>query len=148
MDNKLKLEDQLCFKMYSISKSMIRIYGPLLKSIGLTYPQYLIMMVLWEDNKIDFKDMSFKLKMKTGTLTPIITKLESRGYLNRVKNSTDDRKIYIEITKKGSELEEKATNIPKELGCKTHLNEEEYFRYLKDFNELIAKLDYIEKYIK
>ncbi|AQW28402.1 TPA: winged helix-turn-helix transcriptional regulator [Clostridium perfringens] len=147
MNNKLKLEDQLCFKIYSISKSIIRIYGPLLKNIGLTYPQYLIMMVLWQDNKIEFKNMSFKLKMKTGTLTPIITKLENKGYLNRVKNSTDDRKIYIEITEKGIDLEEKSKNIPKELGCKIKLNPKEYFRYLKDFNELIEKLDYIEKYI-
>lgn len=147
MDNKLRLEDQLCFKIYSISKSMIRIYGPLLKTIGLTYPQYLVMMVLWENNKIDFKDMSFKLKMKTGTLTPIITKLENSGYLNRVKNNTDDRKIYIEITKEGIELEERATNLPKKLGCKTQLNKEEYQRYLNDFNELIKKLEDIEKYI-
>lgn len=104
-------------------------------------------MVLWQDNKIEFKNMSFKLKMKTGTLTPIITKLENKGYLNRVKNSTDDRKIYIEITEKGIDLEEKSKNIPKELGCKIKLNPKEYFRYLKDFNELIEKLDYIEKYI-
>ena len=147
MDNKLRLEDQLCFKIYSISKSMIRIYGPFLKSIGLTYPQYLVMMLLWENNKIDFKDISFKLKMKTGTLTPIIKKLEENGYLERVKNTTDDRKIYVEITKEGIELEEKATNIPKKLGCKTQLTHEEYQRYLNDFNELIEKLDDIEKYI-
>jgi DNA-binding MarR family transcriptional regulator len=148
MNQQLKLENQLCFKVYSISKSIIRIYGPLLKKIGLTYPQYLVMMVLWEDNKIAFKDISYKLKMKTGTLTPIITKLESNGYLNRVKDHVDDRKIYIEITKKGIELEKKAMNIPKELSCNTQLNEDEYFKYLKDFNELIKKLDGIEKYIK
>jgi DNA-binding MarR family transcriptional regulator len=148
MNQQLKLENQLCFKVYSISKSIIRIYGPLLKKIGLTYPQYLVMMVLWEDNKIAFKDISYKLKMKTGTLTPIITKLESNGYLNRVKDYVDDRKIYIEITKKGIELEKKAMNIPKELSCNTQLNEDEYFKYLKDFNELIKKLDGIEKYIK
>lgn len=148
MNQQLKLENQLCFKVYSISKSIIRIYGPLLKKIGLTYPQYLVMMVLWEDNKIAFKDISYKLKMKTGTLTPIITKLESNGYLNRVKDHIDDRKIYIEITKKGIELEKKAMNIPKELSCNTQLNEDEYFKYLKDFNELIKKLDGIEKYIK
>lgn len=148
MNQQLKLENQLCFKVYSISKSIIRIYGPLLKKIGITYPQYLVMMVLWEDNKIGFKDISYKLKMKTGTLTPIITKLESNGYLNRVKDHIDDRKIYIEITKKGIELEKKAMNIPKELSCNTQLNEDEYFKYLKDFNELIKKLDGIEKYIK
>lgn len=148
MNEQLKLENQLCFKIYSISKSIIRIYGPLLKNIGITYPQYLVMMVLWEDNKIAFKDMSYKLKMKTGTLTPIIDKLASNGYINRVKDHIDDRKIYIEITKKGIELKEKARNIPKELSCNVQLNEGEYSKYLKDFNALIEKLDCIEKYIK
>ncbi len=84
MNDYLKLENQLCFKVYSISKSIVRIYGPLLKDIKLTYPQYLTMMVLWENKKISlisFKDLSYKLKMKTGTLTSIVTKLEGYGYL-------------------------------------------------------------------
>lgn len=148
MDENFKLENQLCFKIYSISKSIVRIYGPLLNEIGLTYPQYLVMMVLWEDNKISFKDVSYKLKMKTGTLTPIITKLESSEFLNRVKDENDDRKIYISITEKGMELKEKAKNIPKKLACNIELKDEDYSRYLQDFNDLIKKLDCIEKYIK
>lgn len=148
MSNELKLENQLCFKAYSISKSIVRLYDPLLKELKLTYPQYLVMLVLWEDNKIAFKDISFKLKMKTGTLTPIITKLEGKKYLNRVKDSEDDRKVYIEITEEGIKLKEKAKSIPKNLVCKLELNKEEYLRYSKDFNELIEKLDNIENYIK
>ena len=148
MSNELKLENQLCFKAYSISKSIIRLYDSLLKELKLTYPQYLVMLVLWEDNKIAFKDISFKLKMKTGTLTPIITKLEDKGYLNRVKDSADDRKVYIEITEEGIKLKEKAKSIPKDLVCKLQLDKEEYLRYSRDFNELIEKLDNIEKYIK
>lgn len=148
MDENFKLENQLCFKIYSISKSIVRIYGPLLNEIGLTYPQYLVMMVLWEHNKISFKDVSYKLKMKTGTLTPIITKLESSEFLNRVKDENDDRKIYISITEKGMELKEKAKNIPKKLACNIELKDEDYSRYLQDFNDLIKKLDCIEKYIK
>ncbi|NKF05657.1 MarR family transcriptional regulator [Clostridium gasigenes] len=148
MDEKLKLENQLCFKIYSISKSIIRIYGPLLNRIDLTYPQYLVMMVLWENRKISFKDISYKLKMKTGTLTPIITKLENNGYLKRVKDETDDRKIYISITEKGMELEKKAKDIPKKLACNIQLKEQDYFKYLQDFDDLIKKLDSIEKYIK
>ena len=148
MDESLKLENQLCFKIYSISKSIVRIYGPLLKKIDLTYPQYLTMMVLWEENKISFKGLSSKLKIKTGTLTPIITKLEGNGYLERIKDEKDDRKIYISITPKGLELEEKAKDIPKKLACNIELKEEEYLKYLKDFNDLVKKLDYIEDYIK
>lgn len=148
MDENLKLENQLCFKIYSISKSIVRIYGPLLNEIDLTYPQYLVMMVLWEDNKISFKDVSYKLKMKTGTLTPIITKLESSGFLNKVKDEKDDRKIYISITEKGMELKDKAKSIPKKLACNIELKDADYDRYLQDFNDLIEKLDCIEKYIK
>ena len=91
MNENLKLENQLCFKIYSVSKSMIRIYGPLLKEIDLTYPQYLAMLVLWEHKKLPFKDMCFKLKMKTGTLPPILSKLEGNGYLERIKDESDDR---------------------------------------------------------
>ena len=111
MNDYLKLENQLCFKVYSISKSIVRIYGPLLKDIKLTYPQYLTMMVLWENKKISFKDLSYKLKMKTGTLTPIVTKLEGYGYIDKIKDEKDDRKIYIVITKNAIEIEEKAKYI-------------------------------------
>lgn len=148
MNSNLKLENQLCFKIYSASKSIVRIYGPLLKRIDLTYPQYLTMMVLWEDNKISFKDLSCKLKMKTGTLTPIISKLEDQGYLERVKDEKDDRKIYLAITPNGLELEEKAKSIPENLACNINLDKEDYLKYLKEFDDLVNKLDCIEKYMK
>ena len=77
-----------------------------------------------------------------------INKLEDKGYLNRVKDSADDRKVYIEITEQGIKLKEKAKSIPKDLVCKLQLDKEEYLRYSRDFNELIEKLDNIEKYIK
>lgn len=147
MDNNLKLENQLCFKIYSISKSIVRIYGPLLKEIDLTYPQYLTMMVLWEHKKLPFKEISSNLKMKTGTLTPILDKLESNGYLERIKDENDDRKVAIAITQKGLELEDRAKEIPKKIVKSLDLKEEEYTRYLKEFKDLVSKLDCIEKYI-
>ncbi|MBU3133975.1 MarR family transcriptional regulator [Clostridium gasigenes] len=148
MNDYLKLENQLCFKVYSISKSIVRIYGPLLKDIKLTYPQYLTMMVLWENKKISFKDLSYKLKMKTGTLTPIVTKLESYGYIDKIKDEKDDRKIYIVITKNGIELEEKAKDIPRRLACSLGLEGDEYSKYMKDFEDLLKTLDNIEKYVE
>lgn len=147
MHNNLKLENQLCFKIYSISKSIVRIYGPLLKEIDLTYPQYLTMMVLWEHKKLPFKEISSNLKMKTGTLTPILDKLESNGYLERIKDENDDRKVYIAITQKGLELEDRAKDIPKKIVKNLDLKEEEYAKYLKEFKDLVSKLDCIEKYI-
>lgn len=147
MDENLKLENQLCFKVYSASRSIIRIYGPLLKEIDLTYPQYLTMLVLFEHNRLSFKDISSKLKMKTGTLTPILNKLESNGYLERIKDENDERKIYISITKKGRHLENRAKDIPKRIAENLNLEEEKYKKYIKEFNDLVNKLDCIEKYI-
>lgn len=148
MSESLKLENQLCFKIYSVSKSIVRIYGPLLKEIDLTYPQYITMMILWEHKKLSFKEISCKLKMKTGTLTPILNKLESSGYLEKVKDENDDRKIYIVITKKGLEIGEKAKEIPMRIAENLNLSEEDYLNYLKEFDYLVKKLDCIEKYIK
>lgn len=147
MDENLKLENQLCFKVYSASKSIIRIYGPLLKEIDLTYPQYLTMLVLFEYNKLSFKDISSKLKMKTGTLTPILNKLESNGYLERIKDENDERKIYISITKKGRNLENRAKDIPKRIADNLNLDDEKYKKYISEFNDFVNKLDCIEQYI-
>lgn len=148
MTENLKLEKQLCFKIYSISKSIVRIYGPLLNELELTYPQYITMMILWEHKKLHFKEISSKLKMKTGTLTPILNKLESNGYLEKIKDESDDRKIYIVITKKGLELQEKAKDIPIKITQELNLSEEDYKKYLIEFDELVRKFDCIEKYIK
>lgn len=148
MYENLKLENQLCFRVYSASKSIVRLYGPLLTDIGLTYPQYLVMIVLWEHKKLAFKEISSKLKMKTGTLTPILNKMESSGYLEKVKDEKDDRKIYIAITEKGLELEDKAKDIPKKIGERLHLSEEEFLKYLNEFDQLVKKIDNIENYIK
>lgn len=147
MYENLKLENQLCFKVYSASKSIIRMYGPLLNEIDLTYQQYLIMLVLFENNRLYFKEISSKLKMKTGTLTPILNKLELNGYLEKIKDENDDRKIYISITEKGLNLKNKCKDIPKRIAENLHLSEEEYKEYLKEFNDLVNKLDRIEKYI-
>lgn len=148
MNEDLKLENQLCFKIYSISKSIVRIYGPLLSEINLTYPQYITMMLLWEHKKLPFKEVSAKLKMKTGTLTPIISKLEGNGYLERIKDENDDRKVYISITQEGLDIEHKAKDIPKKIAKDLHLSQEEYKKYIEEFDKLVKKLDSIENYVE
>lgn len=142
----LKLSDQLCFKIYSVSKAMTRLYKPILDNLSLTYPQYLVMLILWEHEKISFKDMSNNLKMKTGTLTPILNNLESQGQLCRIKDEKDDRKVYIHITPKGKELKDEASNVPSEISCRAQISMEEYLRYMEKFDELLIKLDEIENY--
>ncbi len=142
----LKLSSQLCFKIYSISKAMTRLYKPILDSLKLTYPQYLVMLILWEHERISFKDMSNNLKMKTGTLTPILNNLESQGRVCRMKDEKDDRRVYIHITEKGKKLKDEASKVPSEISCKVNVSAEEYFKYMKEFNELLKKIDEVENY--
>lgn len=142
----LKIESQLCFKVYSASKSIVRFYNPLLKELNLTYPQYLVMLVLWENKSIYFKNLSCTLRMKTGTLTPIVSKLEDIGYIKRVKDEKDDRKVNIIITDLGETLREKALSIPDKIACSLNLSEGEYIHYMKEFDEFLSKLETIEKY--
>ncbi|MCB2294198.1 MarR family transcriptional regulator [Clostridium algoriphilum] len=144
--DELKLSNQLCFKIYSASKAMTRLYKPILDKLVLTYPQYLVMLILWEHEKISFKDMSNNLKMKTGTLTPIINNLESQRQLCRIKDEKDDRKVFIQITIKGKELQNEALNVPYEIGCRAQFTTEEYLKYMKEFDELLKKLDEVENY--
>jgi len=142
----LKLSNQLCFKIYSVSKAMTRLYKPILDSLKLTYPQYLVMLILWEYEQISFKDISNNLKMKTGTLTPILNKLESQGHLCRIKDEKDDRKVFINITLKGKKLKELASNVPSEMIHSMQISDKEYLLYMKKFEELLKKINEIENY--
>ncbi len=127
----LKLENQLCFPLYVCSKEIIRKYKPFLSKINLTYTQYLVMMVLWENDKINLKTLGEKLFLDSGTLTPVLIKLEQKGYVKRQKNKIDERNLIVEITKNGSLLKEQAKNIPKSLSqCIPISNEDAYNLYI------------------
>jgi len=125
MEDYLKLDMQLCFKFYRISRSIIRAYKPLLEKLDLTYPQYLAMLVMWEHNEISFSEISKKLDLKTGTLSPMLKKLEKMELIERVTSDIDCRKMMIGITKKGLKLRTKAENIPLEILKKTGISMEE-----------------------
>lgn len=107
MLEKLKLENQLCFKFYDISKKIIKLYKPILEKVDLSYTQYLVMLVLWENKEMDFKTLGEKVNLKTGTLTPLLKKMEKAGLLNRIRKEDDERKVNIKITQKGIELQKK-----------------------------------------
>ena len=121
----LKLENQLCFPLYAASKEVIRRYKPLLDKADLTYTQYIALMVLWEDNEINVKSLGEKLFLDSGTLTPLLKKLENKGYITRKRLDKDERNLTISITKEGLALQEKVKNIPKEIGKCVNLNPEE-----------------------
>ena len=121
----LKLENQLCFPLYAASKEVIRRYKPLLDKVDLTYTQYIAMMVLWEENEINVKTLGKKLYLDSGTLTPLLKKLESKGYITRKRLDKDERNLDISITKKGLALQEKVKNVREEIGKCVNLSEDE-----------------------
>ena len=125
MYDALKLRNQLCFPLYACSKEIVRHYTPYLDEINLTYTQYLVMMYLWENNKSNVKILGEALFLDSGTLTPLLKKLEEKGYIIRSRDKIDERNLNIEITKSGMKLREKALKIPMEIGSCINLTEEE-----------------------
>lgn len=114
----LKLENQLCFPLYACSKEIVRKYKPFLDEIDLTYTQYITMMVMWEHKKISVKEMGSLLFLDSGTLTPVLKKLEEKGFVKRQRDGKDERLLNVSITEKGERLKEKAVTIPERLfGC-------------------------------
>ncbi|MDD3394311.1 MAG: MarR family transcriptional regulator [Clostridia bacterium] len=116
-DDMLKLENQLCFPLYACSKEIIRRYKPYLDPLDLTYTQYITMMVMWEKKEIIVKDLGNFLYLDSGTMTPVLKKLEAKGYITRVRSPEDERSVSVTITEKGQKLKEDAAEIPLKLGA-------------------------------
>jgi DNA-binding MarR family transcriptional regulator len=112
----LKLENQLCFPLYACSKEIIRAYKPFLDEIDLTYTQYITMMVLWEKKEMNVKTLGENLYLDSGTLTPVLKKLEAKGLLKRTRSKADERNLLVSITKEGEALKEKAKDVPSKIG--------------------------------
>jgi MarR family transcriptional regulator, organic hydroperoxide resistance regulator len=113
-DRLLQLDNQLCFALYSTSLAMTRIYKPLLDELGLTYPQYLAMLVLWEKDGLMVSELGERLYLDSGTLTPLLKRLESSGLIARVRDVEDERRVHITLTLAGRKLKARAADIP---GC-------------------------------
>ena len=121
----LKIENQLCFPLYACSKEIIRKYKPFLDRMDLTYTQYITMMILWENDEINVKDLGAKLFLDSGTLTPLLKKLEVKGYLTRIKNNNDERNLVIKLTKEGVKLKDEAIIVPQEMGKCINISEQD-----------------------
>ena len=121
----LKLCNQVCFPLYACSKEIIRKYKPFLDEIDLTYTQYITMMVLWEKKSVNVKTLGECLYLDSGTLTPVLKKLESKGYINRERSNEDERNLVVTITKDGEDLRDKAVSIPSKMGSCVKLTQEE-----------------------
>ena len=111
----LKLDNQLCFRFYTVSRLITQAYQPLLKSLGLTYPQYLVLLVLWENDAQPVNDIAKRLKLNTNTVTPLLKRMEDEGLLTRAKGQTDARQVIVSLTPKGKAMEEQAQCIPHDL---------------------------------
>lgn len=121
----LKLKNQLCFPLYACSREIVKKYHPFLENIDLTYTQYIVMLVMWEDKKVSVKELGEKLYLDSGTLTPVLKSLEAKGFVTRKRSSEDERVLIVEITKKGAELKEQAAEIPPKMGACVDLTPEE-----------------------
>jgi DNA-binding MarR family transcriptional regulator len=111
----LKLENQLCFPVYAASRLITRIYQPYLDEIGITYPQYLVLLVLWEKDEVTVNEICRKLFLNTNTTTPLLKRLEAQGLVTRQRSGVDERKVIIAITAKGKKLQSRAAGIPGKL---------------------------------
>ena len=111
----LRLDNQFCFPVYAASRLIIREYQPYLDNLGITYPQYLVLMVLWETDNIPVNDISQKLILNTNTVTPLLKRMEAEGFIKRQRSESDERKVQVKLTRKGKLLEGKAASIPGSL---------------------------------
>lgn len=136
----LKLDNQICFSLYACAKEIIRLYKPYLSKLGLTYTQYLVLLVLWESNEITVKDLGERLYLDSGTLTPLLKKMEAKGLIGRARSGKDERKIYVSLTEEGLHLKEAALEIPQKLFCDTHLTMEEAVGLKQSLSKLLGNI--------
>ncbi len=121
----LKLENQLCFPLYACSKEIIRKYKPFLDPLGLTYTQYITLLALWEEDNLTVKALGEKLYLDSGTLTPLLKKMELQSLILRVRSSDDERNVHIKLTEEGRGLRDKAAEVPEQIGKCISLSPEE-----------------------
>ena len=137
----LKLENQLCFPLYACAKEIVRRYKPHLDKLDLTYTQYIAMMVLWEMKTMTVKELGEKLYLDSGTLTPVLKKLESKGYITRERSEKDERNLIVTITGEGEELKKQAVSIPSKMSSCARLTSEEAATLYGLLYKLLGSMD-------
>lgn len=145
MDNKdkyecIKLENQLCFSLYALSREIIRLYKPFLDKYNLTYTQYLTMIVIWENDGINIKEIGNRLHLDSGTLTPVIKKLEAMNLITKHRDCNDDRVVIVELTESGKHLREEVLNVPELVSCQLGLTKEEFDTLKTPIEKLLNRL--------
>ena len=140
----LKLEYQLCFPLYACSKEIVRRYKTYLDKLDLTYTQYIVMMVMWEEKELNVKELGDKLFLDSGTLTPVLKKLEAKGYVTRERSKIDERTLIVTLTESGKELREMAVDIPVGMrGC-LKLSDEEMIQLRTMLGKILSDMGDVE----
>lgn len=139
-NEQLRLENQICFPLYAASRLVIQEYQPYLDELGITYPQYLVLMVLWETDSIAVSEITQRLILNTNTVTPILKRMEAQGVITRRRSDEDERKVIVTLTSKGKELQARAASIPDKLvaGLNSDNTSVEDLKTLKDMLYLIV----------
>jgi len=136
----LKLENQLCFPLYACSKEIIKKYKPFLDPLGLTYTQYITMMALWEESNVTVKALGERLYLDSGTLTPLLKKMETQGLVLRERSPQDERNVYIKLTDTGVALKEAALSVPSQIGSCFSLSKEDAGQLQKTLRIILEQL--------
>ncbi|MDR7098392.1 DNA-binding MarR family transcriptional regulator [Lysobacter niabensis] len=136
----LKLDNQLCFALYSTSLAMTKIYRKLLARLDLTYPQYLVMLVLWENDEITVSAIGERLFLDSATLTPLLKRLEANGLVTRERSAQDERQVVIRLTRAGKALQAKAAQVPEGIYCSAGLSKEQLVTLKAELEGLRANL--------
>ena len=137
----LRLDNQLCFPLYVVSKEITRRYAPLLRGLGLTYTQYITMMALWELRSATVRDLCRRLYLDSGTLTPILKKLEARGLVTRSRDGRDERRVVVEVTDEGMELRDRALEVPAGMARCVDLSSDEALELRRILDKLLAGVE-------
>ena len=140
----LKLENQLCFPLYAAARKITAAYTPILKPLEMTYTQYIVMMVMWEEKELNVKELGDKLFLDSGTLTPVLKKLEAKGYVTRERSKIDERTLIVTLTEGGKELRESAVGIPVGMrGC-LKLSDEEMIQLRTMLGKILSDMGDLE----
>ena len=135
------LKDQLCFALYATSRAFTKVYAPLLKDMGVTYPQYLILLVLWEKGPQTIHKLAKELEIEGATATPLIKRMETLGLVTRERCKEDERRVLAKLTDLGESYREKSVGIPTDLGCAVNVSEAQAKKLLTELNAIRATLD-------
>ena len=137
----LKLDNQLCFALYACSREITKLYKPHLDELGLTYTQYITLLVLWEQDNIKIKTLGNILHLDSGTLTPLLNKLEKVDIVKRIKDKDDERNVFVKLTDKGIAMKEKAKDIPAKVFCSRDLSVEQAVDLREQLKSLLSRLE-------